>query len=221
MTKRSSAPRHARRSPPAIPWPTAGNEIGRQRGRIVDTQAGEHQVAQIEGLQLILDDLGAQNTTPWAVEKLYQIIDFRYRLRLPQEWLNSNAHHFTVADLTAARHTCELKRRQEIIWQSLEPGRQDWSEECRTLAFILNGSVLEEEDDDFLVMLNGHRDQKLTFTVPAPPDPHRTRVWKKIISTGNVSPGDFVAEDAALTVAAGARVAVEPLACVVLQSKRR
>jgi DNA replication protein DnaC len=32
---------------------------------------------------LVLDDLGAQNDTPWAAEKLYQILDHRYRRRLP------------------------------------------------------------------------------------------------------------------------------------------
>jgi len=32
---------------------------------------------------LILDDLGAQNTTPWAVEKLYQIINYRHNAALP------------------------------------------------------------------------------------------------------------------------------------------
>ena len=32
---------------------------------------------------LILDDLGAQSTTPWAQEKLYQIINYRYNARLP------------------------------------------------------------------------------------------------------------------------------------------
>lgn len=32
---------------------------------------------------LVLDDLGTQNTTPWAAEKLYQIINHRYVLRLP------------------------------------------------------------------------------------------------------------------------------------------
>lgn len=32
---------------------------------------------------LLLDDLGAENLTPWAAEKLYQIIDYRYRLYLP------------------------------------------------------------------------------------------------------------------------------------------
>ena len=32
---------------------------------------------------LILDDLGKQTTTPWAEEKLYQIINHRYNYRLP------------------------------------------------------------------------------------------------------------------------------------------
>ena len=32
---------------------------------------------------LVLDDLGTQNATPWAEEKLYQIINHRYTLKLP------------------------------------------------------------------------------------------------------------------------------------------
>jgi DNA replication protein DnaC len=32
---------------------------------------------------LILDDLGTQNATPWAREKLYQILNFRYETRMP------------------------------------------------------------------------------------------------------------------------------------------
>jgi DNA replication protein DnaC len=32
---------------------------------------------------LILDDLGAHNSTPWAQEKLYQILNYRYNHRLP------------------------------------------------------------------------------------------------------------------------------------------
>lgn len=32
---------------------------------------------------LVLDDLGTQNTTPWAEEKLYQILNHRYTHRLP------------------------------------------------------------------------------------------------------------------------------------------
>ena len=32
---------------------------------------------------LILDDLGTQSATPWAREKLYQVLNFRYETRLP------------------------------------------------------------------------------------------------------------------------------------------
>lgn len=32
---------------------------------------------------LVIDDLGAEQSTPWAVEKLYQIFNFRYNNRLP------------------------------------------------------------------------------------------------------------------------------------------
>lgn len=32
---------------------------------------------------LILDDLGTENTTPWAEEKLYQIINYRYNNEMP------------------------------------------------------------------------------------------------------------------------------------------
>jgi DNA replication protein DnaC len=32
---------------------------------------------------LVLDDLGAEQSTPWAVEKLYQIFNYRYNNRLP------------------------------------------------------------------------------------------------------------------------------------------
>ena len=32
---------------------------------------------------LVLDDLGAESSTPWAEEKLYQIIVYRYETPLP------------------------------------------------------------------------------------------------------------------------------------------
>jgi len=31
---------------------------------------------------LVLDDFGEQSTTPWAQEKLYQVINYRYNARL-------------------------------------------------------------------------------------------------------------------------------------------
>jgi len=32
---------------------------------------------------LVLDDFGEQSTTPWAQEKLYQVINYRYNAQLP------------------------------------------------------------------------------------------------------------------------------------------
>jgi DNA replication protein DnaC len=32
---------------------------------------------------LVLDDLGAENATAWATEKLFQLINYRYNYRMP------------------------------------------------------------------------------------------------------------------------------------------
>jgi DNA replication protein DnaC len=50
-----------------------------------DTEEGfEQRFEEIRRIQLlILDDFGTQNATPWAQEKLFQIINFRYINRLP------------------------------------------------------------------------------------------------------------------------------------------
>ncbi|MEN6305109.1 MAG: ATP-binding protein [Armatimonadia bacterium] len=32
---------------------------------------------------LVIDDLGTESQSPWGVEKLYQIVNFRYTQRLP------------------------------------------------------------------------------------------------------------------------------------------
>lgn len=107
----------------------------------------------------------------------------------------------------------------EISWQGLEPGKPDWSAAGQTLAFTLSGSMLEKEDDDFFVMLNGHREEKQTFVVPKPPGVHRQRNWLKIIDTSRKSPHDFVAAASAQTVGPGAKLTVVPMGCIVLQSR--
>lgn len=106
----------------------------------------------------------------------------------------------------------------EIIWQSLKPGEQDWSNQCKVLGLTLNGSILTEEDDDFFIMFNGHRKQKKTFTVPSPPTQHSTRIWKRIINTNLGSSEDFVSLEAAESVTPGSKITVYPMSCIVLQS---
>ncbi len=46
---------------------------------------------------LVLDDLGAQTGTPWADEKLFQLVNYRYNACLPTVFTTN----LTVADLEA------------------------------------------------------------------------------------------------------------------------
>ncbi|HET7091825.1 MAG TPA: ATP-binding protein, partial [Thermomicrobiales bacterium] len=43
---------------------------------------------------LVLDDLGTENTTPWAREKLYQLVNHRYNERLPTIVTSNQDHKF-------------------------------------------------------------------------------------------------------------------------------
>ena len=104
----------------------------------------------------------------------------------------------------------------QITWQGLAPGLQDWSHECRTLAFLLWGASLEPEDDDFFVMLNADPKQQAEFIVPAP---SRNRRWVRIIDTGRTAPHDFVDPDQGDTVECGQKIVVANMGCVVLQSQ--
>lgn len=57
---------------------------------------------------LVLDDLGTQNTTPWAREKLFQIINYRYTHRLPTV-LTTNLSLEQIDDRISSRlHDREL-----------------------------------------------------------------------------------------------------------------
>lgn len=51
---------------------------------------------------LVLDDLGTENTTPWAREKLYQIFNYRYVERLPTI-ITSNQDHRQVDERILSR----------------------------------------------------------------------------------------------------------------------
>jgi DNA replication protein DnaC len=51
---------------------------------------------------LVVDDLGTENTTPWAREKLYQIFNHRYNFRLPTV-ITSNVELETLDPRIASR----------------------------------------------------------------------------------------------------------------------
>ncbi len=111
---------------------------------------------------------------------------------------------------------------QEIIWQAREPGMQDWSEQARILAFTLNGATLPPDgDDDFFVMLNGHRTTLEHFLVPPPPEPRTGRIWHRIIDTADSdSTSHILKPDQAPVVRPGTWARVAPMGCVVLQSRQ-
>ena len=146
---------------------------------------------------------------------LFTFVQYLIRLRKEHEVFRRD-DFFATAD-----HEGEPLHIQEISWHSLIPGEQDWSPECRTLAFLLNGSHIPEPDDDFYVMLNGHRETEKQFVVPAPTVRQEPRTWKKIIDTCRPGPNDALQPDKAPTVAAGEKTVVLPMGCVVLQSAQQ
>lgn len=127
---------------------------------------------------------------------------------------------FRRDDFFMYQHPDEKPMHQhEIIWQGLKPGDVDWSRKVKTLGVILNGSEQENGDDDFCILLNGHRNKRKVFTVPRPPGLKRSEVWKKIINTGKKYPSDFVSREDAVSVATGRQLTVQPMSCIVLQSR--
>jgi len=82
----------------------------------------------------------------------------------------------------------------EIHWQSLQPGEADWSPQCRTLGFMLDGRCVDcGADDDFMVLLNGDLEHR-QFTLP---EPREGRRWHQLVDTGQEAPDDIFREDEA------------------------
>ncbi|MFH7320392.1 glycogen debranching protein GlgX [Desulfurivibrio sp. D14AmB] len=97
--------------------------------------------------------------------------------------------------------------RPEISWQSLVPGRQDWSPEARCLAFRLHGG----EGPDFLVLLNAASSPR-RFLLP---DPLPGRRWRLLLNTAAAAPADIVPV-AKAKVVSGSRLEVADYGAVVL-----
>ncbi|MEN8136268.1 MAG: glycogen debranching protein GlgX [Thermodesulfobacteriota bacterium] len=82
----------------------------------------------------------------------------------------------------------------EIHWQSRRVGETDWSPDCRTLGFMLDGlAVADSRDDDFFVILNSHLENVM---VEIPP-PSRGRHWRLLVNSAAETPDDIHLEDEA------------------------
>jgi isoamylase len=102
-----------------------------------------------------------------------------------------------------------------IRWQSVERGKTDWSAECKTLAFLLDGQETREGGADFFVMLNGHK-CAWTFEIPWPRSGQR---WVRLVDTSLPSPDDIVAEEDGVKVESDS-LSVAAMGAVVLMAAK-
>jgi DNA replication protein DnaC len=88
---------------------------------------------------LILDDVGAHNTTPWAQEKLYQILNYRYNAQLP-----------TVITTNSEMEDLDPRLRSRLA-------ELEWSSLVQILAPDYRGSAVVNQSE--LSSLGLHADQ--------------------------------------------------------------
>ena len=70
---------------------------------------------------LVLDDLGTQSTTPWAQEKLYQLLNHRYNAKLPTV-ITTN---LTLEEIDARLRARILDPRRVIVFAIIAPSYLD------------------------------------------------------------------------------------------------
>ncbi|MGD9948525.1 MAG: glycogen debranching protein GlgX [Desulfobulbus sp.] len=211
-----------------VEGPTRSKKIRAFRTRRQRTMATILLLSQGVPMLVAGDEFGRSqrgNNNAWCQDNPTSWVDWSLArknanlLRFFQKLITLRKTHLIFRREDFFPHTQELSPQTsalQITWQGLEPGQQDWSNECRTLAFLLNGASLTPEDDDFFIMLNGNPEQQANFTVPAPTRSHR---WVRIIDTGRSGPLDFVDPDRGDAVECGQIVTVANMGCVVLQSQ--
>jgi DNA replication protein DnaC len=91
------------------------------------SQPFEERFEEIRNIQLlVLDDLGTQNATPWAQEKLFQIINHRYVNRLPMV-ITTNINLEELDGRIASRLNDELVQKINITAPDYRNPREDRS----------------------------------------------------------------------------------------------
>ncbi len=171
-----------------VPMITAGDEFGRSQGGNNNSWCQDNETSWID----------------WNLAKSNKGL-----LRFFKKCLELRKTHL----LFRRRNFFSHGPGQEISWQSLTPGNEDWSSECHTLAFFLQA---RKKDADFFIMLNGHRTESADFTLP--PLTGNKKFWKQIIDTARVSPFDFPAPSRAIKRRDGDTIQVKAMAVVVLES---
>ena len=185
-----------------VPMITAGDEFGRSQGG---------------------------NNNAWCQDNETGWIDWSYAtsnlnlLRFFRECIDLRRRHpvFRRDDFfPEPGDTATTGHGPEISWQYLQPGQENWADDCHGLGILIHGQRQgKPRDDDFFIMVNGDRQQTLTFRPPEVPVNHAARHWHRIIDTAAPSPEDVFLPDAPLSPAELHGIAVQPLAVVILQSQ--
>jgi glycogen operon protein len=82
--------------------------------------------------------------------------------------------------------------RADIVWHGVEPFNPDFSHGSRTLAFCLDGTQTQREQDrDFYVACNAWIDP-IAFRIPRSPN---GRPWRRAVDTALLAPLDIVSSD--------------------------
>jgi len=173
-----------------VPMITAGDEFGR-------TQSG--------------------NNNSWCQDNVDNWIDWDLARK------NRDLLHFFKKCISLRKNHPVFRRRSffkqindsEITWQSLQPGKEDWSSNCHTLAFLLKAGG---QQADFFIMLNGQRAGTVRFTIPKAPG--NNRIWEQIIDTAKNDQNFFTTTDTPNKPQKNNTVEVKAMAAIILQSKK-
>lgn len=152
------------------------------RGGYGDDSALSHEelFEQVKNVPaLVLDDIGAHNGTPWAEEKLFQVVNHRYLNGLPTVLTSAvplerldgrlqskltDPRNATVIDMGGATAVKTLglggiphTMLQDMTFDSFEPlGRARTREDRETLAAAVSASrAFAQEPDGWLVLIGG------------------------------------------------------------------
>jgi glycogen operon protein len=109
----------------------------------------------------------------------------------------------------------EVHYTASIRWQYLEPGVQNWQDDCHGLAFHLYGEDGDGSVEFFVMVNNGS--EPLLFLPPV--TKNQQKYWYTLINTSKPAPNDFLEVPRIVPLLPNKKITVTPFSCVVLQGK--
>jgi glycogen operon protein len=184
-----------------VPMLTAGDEIGRSQQGNNNAWCQDNKVSWLDW-KLIEKNHG-------LLRFFRQCIELRRRHPIFRR-----EDFFYTADSTLRNAAVE-----EISWQYLTPGSQNWGSACHGLGVLLHGLRQNlPRDDDFFIMLNGHISESLSFIPPPVPTNIENRSWHLIIDTSDDPPQNIQLQGRLLDPSEELVITVPPFTVKVLQS---